>query len=1221
MPTWINNDPSTSLNREIRVFLSSTFKDMEEERRYLVEQVFPEVRQACNKRQVVFTEIDLRWGITEEEAKNGRTVEICLEEIDHSRNSPPFFIGFLGERYGWIPTHNDLEKYLADTDSPYATMIAQALDQGVSVTELEMQHAFLNQSVNSAHTRVFLRSPELTDQLYQAQDQQYSSSDFYDAANGKLTALKTKLRAANKNVMGIDGYQSVAELGEAVKSFLMQSLDTLYPDEPRSALQNYLDSQAIYAQSRLDSYVPLAEFTQQVMESLQQTNVDNQVRHLHIYGESGSGKSAFLAYLNTQIQTQWGATTLAHYVGAETSDNPQGWRDQIIKQLRYELQQKKDQQIESPELLDLDGSKEAWQVFYDLIADYQQEIKQPVVLLLDAINQMQGVAELYEKFNPINLPQDVYFISSAIVEYPYKQTQNIQLPRLDAQLIQNIIKTYLANYQKTLPLEVAALLAHSKSCQNGLFLKTLLEELRLIGRHETLLAQAKTMVALETPAKLFAYLLQNIDAYSAQNGVLIEPAKQMMQFISLSYRGLTQHQLKQLVSQVSNFELHDAHLSPVLARLRNFLLLEQGRFRVMHSAFELPLKQDAVEEVQRMAIVKQSGLTTKAGLLDTLYQYIQVKNLAEVSALLNEHFFELFEFDENLCRDALTFIGAGEAVINPSVQGLMDATAKELELLNPIDLDNIALFLTNNSFINLAELILQYKLVFFQKELPAEHWIIADSINSLAEFYRTQYRFDKAVQFYQEALRISKVSLPIRHLNIAAILNNLALLYHAQHHLDEAEPLFQEALAIQQMALPAGHLTIATSLNNLAGLYESQNRLSEAELLFQEALEIRQVALPAGHPDIASSLHNLAGLYHAKNCLDEAETLYKKALDIYQISLPAGHPDIASNLHNLATLYRAQNRIDEAVLLCQEALSMRHKSLSAEHPDIAKSIHELAGLSDVQGRLDEAEILHQKALKIRQRSLPTEHPDIANSLNSLAVLYHTQHRLSEAELLSREALRIRQASLPAEHPSIANSFNNLALLYSTQNRLNEAESLYKKAIRINKVSLPAEHPDIAVSLNNLAGLYHRQNRLNEAEPLYQEALKVNRALLLVGHPSIARDLNNLAALYHVQSRLDKAEPLYQEALKVNQASLPAGDPTISLSFFVLASLYKSLGKLDLAKKYLIELLEHLVFFSDDKKKLDVTLASLKEVLEMAGYKDAEERIEEIYKLALDKPKQ
>jgi hypothetical protein len=53
--------------QEIQVFLSSTFRDMEAERNHLVKQVFAKVRAACLARQVGFTEIDLRWGVTEEE--------------------------------------------------------------------------------------------------------------------------------------------------------------------------------------------------------------------------------------------------------------------------------------------------------------------------------------------------------------------------------------------------------------------------------------------------------------------------------------------------------------------------------------------------------------------------------------------------------------------------------------------------------------------------------------------------------------------------------------------------------------------------------------------------------------------------------------------------------------------------------------------------------------------------------------------------------------------------------------------------------------------------------------------------------------------------------------------------------------------------------------------------------------------------------------------------
>ena len=53
-------DKALERSREIRVFLSSTFKDMEAEREYLLGRIFPEIRKACAERGVSFSEIDLR---------------------------------------------------------------------------------------------------------------------------------------------------------------------------------------------------------------------------------------------------------------------------------------------------------------------------------------------------------------------------------------------------------------------------------------------------------------------------------------------------------------------------------------------------------------------------------------------------------------------------------------------------------------------------------------------------------------------------------------------------------------------------------------------------------------------------------------------------------------------------------------------------------------------------------------------------------------------------------------------------------------------------------------------------------------------------------------------------------------------------------------------------------------------------------------------------------
>ena len=81
----------------IRVFISSTFSDMENERRYFNTVLEPELSRLCALRGVSFFAVDLRWGITEEQANNGEVIPICLREIDNCR---PFFIGIIGNRYG-----------------------------------------------------------------------------------------------------------------------------------------------------------------------------------------------------------------------------------------------------------------------------------------------------------------------------------------------------------------------------------------------------------------------------------------------------------------------------------------------------------------------------------------------------------------------------------------------------------------------------------------------------------------------------------------------------------------------------------------------------------------------------------------------------------------------------------------------------------------------------------------------------------------------------------------------------------------------------------------------------------------------------------------------------------------------------------------------------------------------------------------------------------------
>ena len=91
--------------RTFRIFVSSTFSDLKEERNALQRYVFPRLRDLCTQHGCRFQAIDLRWGVRDEAGLDQQTMKICLDEVSRSqRASPkPNFIVLLGDRYGWRP--------------------------------------------------------------------------------------------------------------------------------------------------------------------------------------------------------------------------------------------------------------------------------------------------------------------------------------------------------------------------------------------------------------------------------------------------------------------------------------------------------------------------------------------------------------------------------------------------------------------------------------------------------------------------------------------------------------------------------------------------------------------------------------------------------------------------------------------------------------------------------------------------------------------------------------------------------------------------------------------------------------------------------------------------------------------------------------------------------------------------------------------------------------
>ncbi|XP_069623861.1 NACHT domain- and WD repeat-containing protein 1 [Ranitomeya imitator] len=89
----------------VRIFISSTFADMAEERDALLEMAYPEIQAFCQKHGLTFEVVDMRWGVRDYASVDHMTTDLCLKEIETCQRMSvgPYFIALIGNRYGFRP--------------------------------------------------------------------------------------------------------------------------------------------------------------------------------------------------------------------------------------------------------------------------------------------------------------------------------------------------------------------------------------------------------------------------------------------------------------------------------------------------------------------------------------------------------------------------------------------------------------------------------------------------------------------------------------------------------------------------------------------------------------------------------------------------------------------------------------------------------------------------------------------------------------------------------------------------------------------------------------------------------------------------------------------------------------------------------------------------------------------------------------------------------------
>ena len=411
-PTRWPLPPSEVLaRREIRVFISSTFRDMMRERDLLVKEVFPEMRRICAKRFVTFTEVDLRWGITEEQANEGQVLPLCLAEIERSR---PFFIGLLGERYGWIPDIIRPEVIKREL------WLKDHIEGRTSVTELEILHGVLNNPRMADHAFFFFRDPAYVDDPALSDNERrdmverdiktdIENHGTVEAAlrtagrKTKLSALKKRIRASGLPL--VEPYASPEDLAEIIRKLFFNMIDQLYPEQDApDALTLERMAHEAHAKNKLfaciDRTVHLSALDVFAAPS------EHDGSGIVVTGESGGGKTALLAsWVRDWAATHHNDFIFQHYFGATpASSTPEGFLSRLLGELK--------QHFGITDVIPSNPDKLRETLPFWLA---QTNDKGRLILVLDGLNQVHGSdPDRRLAFLPRHFPSHITVLASAL---------------------------------------------------------------------------------------------------------------------------------------------------------------------------------------------------------------------------------------------------------------------------------------------------------------------------------------------------------------------------------------------------------------------------------------------------------------------------------------------------------------------------------------------------------------------------------------------------------------------------------------------------------------------------------------------------------------------------------------------------------------------------------------------------------------------------------------
>ncbi len=1074
--------PTTQLSKAldsrcIRIFISSTFKDMKTERDLLVSKVFPVLRKKAAQRNVTVTDIDLRWGISEEEAKQGKTIEICLDEIDRSH---PFFIGLLGNRYGWTPAIAEVGKLEGLAEKfPW---IFNDLENGLSITEIEMQYGALRNS-----------------------DKVYGSFYIKDNAAEELDERQTALRGL---IEGHDEYNhhhfnSLDELAELVEEDFTALLDALFPEDEAKTWQTRCAQQKSFLLDKTRYYVGI-----QTLHKNAEAFLEGKEQNILVTGESGMGKSIFAARLALDLMEKDESDTLVFFSANSENGNSfmeaAAWLCEGIH-----------------ELYGIDYDREGLAI--NQLGEMAQSLKptRPLVIILDGINQLvsSGYNEESLTWWP-DWPEGVKVIFSAPEESDIvkplvgKGWRKLKVEKMTLPQRMEVARTYFSDFRKTLSeAQEQIICSNHPILANSLVFVSMLDELRRFGSYEDLTDFARHLVQSANSHEFFTKVLDrqeflfNTEKYPTA-------IQDVMCALALSENGLYEDEILKICS------LPQLVWTQIFYANGPHLILRGGKVTFAHNMFRIAVEEKYLEDDDRLNLSFDALMDYFEGrdedderaIQELAFQYYRMRDCEALFMKISKfNVFCLYD-DSNRINEIARYWnllyaeGEGRYDITEYIYNCMEGTDSSIgrdcemaEFLRDVVIQMKSSYL--NHIFSMAHL-------YLNTAEPAQRFAYVMR-NMLEHDSEEHYRNLVSSWLQSSSIKLRKWDEIFRH-NLEAV---------KEGDVDMADPC----------------------ISNIGDSYLSYYEETRDEKALDNACEIMKVNLEARikkygseyHKEVAVAYANYGcAIYHKDSQLGTDYS--KKSLEIYEKINGRNDIHVAIQYSNLALTCNSGN-FEDNYNFGHEALDIFTRMLGEENKHTVEAHKILGDICLHLERYEEAVEHYSSAAKYGKDGLDSIE-DLIDTYRLLgsSALSAKKYELAEEALLN--ALEIIDGE---NENKLEKIYASLGKVYLKAADYDKCHEFYQKSIETaRKMGMYTEEVN---NMSYYAQALHELNESEKAKEILKQVIEISDSYEYVDYETLCSVHYNYGILCYGSGEIEKSLHHINKAISMRRAQFGEED--------------------------------------------------------------------------------